>query len=82
MSATTQLMTAEELLRLPRGRFRYELVKGELITMSPAGSERGAIIVNLTVLLGQHVKTNSVCVSVLRPASRLRRILTRCVRRI
>jgi Uma2 family endonuclease len=60
MSATTQLMTAEELLRLPRGSFRYELVKGELITMSPAGSEHGAIIVNLTVLLGQHVKTNKL----------------------
>ena len=60
MSTTTQLMTAEELLRLPRGRFRYELVKGELITMSPAGSEHGAIVVNLTLLLGQHVKANKL----------------------
>ena len=58
MSTTTQLMTADELLKLPRGRFRYELIKGELITMSPAGSEHGAIVVNLTVLLGQHVKAN------------------------
>jgi len=53
-------MTADELLQLPRGRFRYELVKGELRTMSPAGSEHGAIVVNLTVLLGQHVKANSL----------------------
>ena len=60
MSTTTQWMTAEELLRLPRGRFRYELVKGELITMSPAGSEHGAIVVNLTLLLGQHVKANKL----------------------
>jgi Uma2 family endonuclease len=51
-------MTADELLKLPRGRFRYELVKGELITMSPSGSEHGAIVVNLTVLVGQHVKAN------------------------
>ena len=60
MTTTTQLMTAEELLRLPRGRSRYELVRGELITMSPAGSEHGAIVVNLTLLLGQHVKANKL----------------------
>jgi Uma2 family endonuclease len=60
MSTTTRLMTADELLRLPRGRFRYELVKGELITMSPAGSEHGAIVVNMTVLLAQHVKANNL----------------------
>jgi Uma2 family endonuclease len=53
-------MTADELLKLPRGRFRYRLVKGELITMSPAGSEHGAIVVNLTVLLGQYVKANKL----------------------
>lgn len=60
MSTTTQLMTADELLKLPRGRFRYELVKGELITMSPSGSEHGAIVVNVTVLLAQHVKANNL----------------------
>ena len=60
MSQTTQLMTAEELLRLPRGRARHELVKGELITMSPAGSEHGAIIFNLSLLLGQHIKAHNL----------------------
>jgi Uma2 family endonuclease len=60
MSTTTQLITADELLKLPRDRFRYELVKGELITMSPSGSEHGAIVVNITVLVGQHVKTNKL----------------------
>jgi Uma2 family endonuclease len=60
MSTATQLMTADELLKLPRGRFRYRLIKGELITMSPAGSEHGAIVVNLTMLLGQHVKANKL----------------------
>lgn len=60
MSTTTRLMTADELLKLPRGRFRYELIKGELITMSPAGSEHGAIVVNMTVLLAQHVKANNL----------------------
>jgi Uma2 family endonuclease len=60
MSSTTQLMTADELLKLPRGRFRYELVKGELITMSPAGSEHGAVIMNLAVPLGQYIKANNL----------------------
>ncbi len=53
-------MTAEELLKLPRGRARYELVKGELITMSPAGEEHGAVIMNLAVPLGQHIKANNL----------------------
>jgi Uma2 family endonuclease len=53
-------MTADELLRLPRGRFRYELVKGELITMSPSGSEHGVVVVNMTVLLAQHVKAKNL----------------------
>ncbi|HEX8160795.1 MAG TPA: Uma2 family endonuclease [Pyrinomonadaceae bacterium] len=57
---TTRLMTADELLTLPSGRFRYELIKGELITMSPAGQEHGAITINLTVLLAQHVKANNL----------------------
>ena len=60
MSTTTQLMTADELLKLPRGRFRYELVKGELITMSPAGSEHGVVIMNLAAPLAQHVKKNNL----------------------
>ncbi len=59
MSTATKLMTANELLSLPGG-FRYELVKGELLTMSPAGEEHGAVIMNLAVPLGQHVKANKL----------------------
>ena len=46
MSTQTHVMTAEELINLPRGQYRYELVKGELLTMSPAGGEHGAVIMN------------------------------------
>jgi Uma2 family endonuclease len=60
MSTTTKPMTADELLLLPRGRFRYELIKGELKTMSPAGAEHGAVIMNLAAPLGVYVKTHKL----------------------
>lgn len=53
-------MTAEELIKLPRGRFRYELVKGELLTMSPAGEEHGAIALALGAELYAYVKANKL----------------------
>jgi Uma2 family endonuclease len=60
MSTTTHQITAEELMKLPRDRFRYELVKGELLTMSPAGAEHGAVVVNLTAPLAVYVKANNL----------------------
>ncbi len=53
-------MTAEELFKLPRGRFRYELVKGELLTISPAGEQHGAVIMKVAVPLGHYVATNKL----------------------
>jgi Uma2 family endonuclease len=60
MSTAARLMTAEELIKLPRGRHRHELVKGELLTMSPSGEEHGAVVINLTLPLAQHVKANNL----------------------
>ena len=56
----TKLTTAEELLKLPRGRLRYELIKGELKQMSPAGHEHGRIGMELAVPLGYHVKSQKL----------------------
>lgn len=47
MSSTTTPLTADDLLRLPRGQHRYELVEGTLVTRSPAGFEHGRIGVRL-----------------------------------
>ena len=60
MSTSTRLMTADELFVMPHDGFRYELVKGELKKMSPAGGEHGAVIFNLSILLGQHTKANNL----------------------
>jgi Uma2 family endonuclease len=59
-TTTTQQVTADELLSMPKDGFRYELVKGELIKMSPAGSEHGAIIMNLAAPLTMFVKANQL----------------------
>lgn len=56
MTVARQAMTADELFRLPDDNCRYALVRGELQRMTPAGFRHGAIAVNLTVPVGQHVR--------------------------
>jgi Uma2 family endonuclease len=56
-SMPARLLTADELLRLPRGRHRHELVRGALQTMSPAGQDHGWIALRFGRLLGAHVDT-------------------------
>jgi Uma2 family endonuclease len=58
MSTTVRQMTAEDLLRMPDDGFRYELVRGELTKMSPAGNKHGRIAGNITASLGPRVLTN------------------------
>jgi Uma2 family endonuclease len=60
MSTTTHLMTADELIKLPDDSMRHELIKGELLTMPPPGDEHGAVIMNLTGPLFNHVKANNL----------------------
>lgn len=58
MSAEIQLMTAAELLMLPRGQCRYELINGELKTTSLAGFLHGRITLGLAAHLARYVKEN------------------------
>ena len=60
MTTTLQRSTASELFEMPDDGFRYELVKGELRRMSPAGTEHGAIVWNLSGLLAPHIKAENL----------------------
>jgi len=49
-------MTADELLKMPHGNSRHELIKGELRTMSPAGYDHGIITMQLAGRLAEFVR--------------------------
>ena len=57
---TTELITADELWQMKDDGFRYELVRGELIKMSPAGHQHGRIALNFTTPLDQFVRSNQL----------------------
>lgn len=52
---TAELRTAEDLLKANIPNKRAELVRGRLVVREPAGWRHGAVTVNLTLRLGQHV---------------------------
>jgi Uma2 family endonuclease len=58
MDVVRRQATADELLRMPDDGFRYELVRGELRRMTPAGSEHGRIAMSFSWRLAQHVQEN------------------------
>ena len=60
MVANTQLVTAEELLDMPDDGFKYELVRGELKKMAPAGSEHSISGIQIGAALFNHVKANNL----------------------
>ena len=60
MSTAARVTTADELLSMPDDGFRYELIEGGLIKMTPAGFEHGIITQNLSELLSQFVKKHGL----------------------
>ncbi len=60
MTTQVQLITADELLRHPGDGYRYELVKGELKKMAPAGNEHGNLAMEFAAELRNFVRANSL----------------------
>jgi len=60
MSDSTHLVTAEELARLPDDGYRYELVEGRLVRMSPVSFDHGRIVMQIGFLLSSHLKQHPV----------------------
>ena len=56
MRDSKHLVTAEELERMPDDDFRYELVEGRIVRMSPVGGVHGGLTAGFIALLVQHVK--------------------------
>jgi Uma2 family endonuclease len=59
MATTERITSADQLFDAP-GPGRCELLRGELIMMSPTGSEHGYLVVNVTAPLATFVKKNSL----------------------
>jgi Uma2 family endonuclease len=55
-----RLVTAEDLLRMPRDGWRYELVEGELRRMPPPGFQHGAIAGEISGRLYGHVHAHDL----------------------
>jgi Uma2 family endonuclease len=53
-------MTAQQLMQLPDDGQRYELIKGELSVMTPAGARHGRIVNTITFLLTRHVRQHQL----------------------
>lgn len=60
MDVVRQHATADELLHMPDDGFRYELVRGELRQMTPAGNVHGRVAMSFAWRLARHVEENGL----------------------
>ncbi len=64
MSDAARLVTAAQLEKFPDDDYRYELVEGRVIRMSPVGYQHGRLVARLLVLLDQHLRRHNLGVAV------------------
>jgi Uma2 family endonuclease len=60
MSETSRLVTADELERYPDDDYRYELVEGRVIRLSPVGFPHGRVVVELGGKLNVYARTHKL----------------------
>jgi Uma2 family endonuclease len=56
--ATTKLVTVEELEQMPDDGNHYDLIRGELICMSPTGEHHGEIVATIAAHLWLHARAS------------------------
>jgi Uma2 family endonuclease len=65
MSATERLLTADEFARMPEStQYRYELVEGRLVPMSPVNADHGRVVAQIAYLLKAHLKNRPTGIAV------------------
>ena len=57
-TATQTAITADEFLRLHGDESGVELVDGQIVRLPMPGAEHGEVCVNISIILGSHVKAN------------------------
>ena len=58
MPETARLVTADELLHMPDDGYKYELVRGRLIRMSPPAPRHGIVALTIGARLHAHVRAH------------------------
>lgn len=60
MTTQERLHTADDLLQMPENGTHYELIRGELIEMSPTNAVHGALAAELLIFLGNHIRAHKL----------------------
>ncbi|HUY90386.1 MAG TPA: Uma2 family endonuclease [Pirellulales bacterium] len=60
MAPTSPIMTAYELIGLPSGEVRYELIRGKLHTMPLSGWEHGIVTAELSMQVATYVEKHDI----------------------
>jgi Uma2 family endonuclease len=60
MATAIRQLTADDLFKIPDDGFRYELVKGILRKMTPAGKKHGKIAIRIGGSLEQYVRSHTL----------------------
>ena len=60
MKTLVQNITADQLFQMPDDGFRYELIRGELRKMKPAGFSHGKVVANMTIPLGADIRSKAL----------------------
>jgi Uma2 family endonuclease len=60
MRNQARTITSEEFAKIPDDDYRYELVEGRVVRVSPPGSLHAAVTVQFAILLAQHVRKHNL----------------------